>query len=90
MSFKEELEQFKKTGLDLCNIMVANEVKAAAPHATEDNYETVCSVVNEYWLKKCDTLTSLENVVQAVDKYLEEGNKIEEITNDDILERLVY
>lgn len=90
MSFKEELEQFEKSEMDLFNIMVANEVKNSSTHTTDENFEKVCSVVNEYWLKKCDTLTSLENVVQAVDKYLEEGNKIEEITNDDILERLVY
>lgn len=90
MSFKEQLEQFEKTGMNLFNINVANEVKHIATHATEENYEKVCSVVSEYWLKSCDTITSLENVVIAVEKYLEEGKNIDKITNDDILERLVY
>lgn len=89
MSFKEELEQFEKSGMDLFKIVVANEVKTLQNVSNED-FEKVCSVVHEYWIKDCETITSLENVVQAVNKYLEEGNNIDNIENEDILERLVY
>lgn len=90
MSFKEELEQFEKSGMDLFNIMVANEVKNSSTHTTDENFEKVCNVVHEFWIKRCDTITSLENVVQAVDKYLEEGNNIDKIEDEDITERLVW
>jgi len=80
----------KENDLNLFDIMIANEVSCQFQDVENVDLNEVCSIVDDMYLH-CDTITSLENVVQAVRACIvDDGMELSDITRDDITSNLVW
>ena len=53
MTYKEQLEKFESTNLDLWKVVVAEEVKECIDYAyTKEYYEEICEFVYDYILSR--------------------------------------
>ena len=96
MNYTEQLHAFvefakQKPGLTLYDIMIANEVSFQFErYEGEIDINKVCSIVDDMY-RHCDTITSLENVVQAVRTCLDTDHiALENIKRSDISANLVW
>lgn len=94
MNYIEQLNVFasiaKEQNLKLFDIIIANEVSNQFEDVENIDLNEVCSIVDDMYLH-CDTITSLENVVQAVRACIvDDGMKLSDITRDNITSNLVW
>jgi hypothetical protein len=96
MNYTEQINAFQEIakqnpGLSLYDIMIANEVSSQfETYEGKIDINKVCSIVDDMY-QHCDTITSLENVVQAVRTCLEDDHiTLEDIKHDDIIANLVW
>ena len=69
MKYKEQLQTAREHGLDILNLMVADEVEqyfADHTEITDELFEQVCSFAKEMYLKSGDSLSSIVATIQQL------------------------
>ena len=93
MKYKEQLQTAREHGLDILNLMVADEVEqyfADQTEITDELFEQVCSFAEDMYLKSGDSLSS---IVVTIKQLVEtEGYTFDEVFSMkkwDFLEQVV-
>jgi len=92
MSYKELLEFVEKNDINVYDLTVANEVDFVLSHLGGrhvDNFEKICNLVGDAYLK-VDCLTTLTSVaVSVVNLVFAKGRDINTLTRKEIIENII-
>lgn len=91
MNYKESLDFISKNEIDIVKVNIADQVETTIDEANlkQNNFEAICTLVNEAY-NKTDGYTEIWQIVVALNDFLSEGKSLDKITVSELLEKASY